>query len=65
MVIHCGQAWSDKINNLLLLAVGPADAALPPDVSTFTVTLDSTHQGTITAIVPYAAKPALYFVQVR
>lgn len=63
--VFCWQAWSDKINNLLLLAVGTADAAAgPPGVASFTISLDGTHQGTITAIVPYAARPALYFVQV-
>jgi hypothetical protein len=60
------QAWSDKINNVLLLALGAADMTPPPAVPAFTVDIKSTaEQGFISAIIQYPAQPSLYFVQAR
>ena len=60
------QAWSDKINNVLLLVLAPADAATNPIVPAFSTSLNSTSDtGFISAIIQCPAQPSMYFVQAR
>ena len=59
----CLQAYSDKINNLFLLAVSTQDTVVPTATS-FTTALSGTDRAAITAVIPYPAIPSSYFIQV-
>ena len=60
---NCLQAYSDKINNLFLLAVSNQDTYVPTATS-FTTALSGTDRAAITAVIPYPSIASSYFIQV-